>query len=173
MIYLLFLSVLLSLITVGTSLQAQTREYLLKAGYVEKFTHFIEWPEVYNSDDTLFRIGIMGDQNMESALKEIFSKVSIRNKRVVINRLSSLHETGKYQILVFSGAIRNFSEVIAKTSGNPVLTISEQSGYGKKGAIINLIVVDNFIRFEVNRKSLEKSGLKMSSLLLNTAIILD
>jgi hypothetical protein len=22
----------------------QSREYLLKAGYIEKFTHFIEWP---------------------------------------------------------------------------------------------------------------------------------
>ena len=34
-----------------TNLMSQVDEYLLKAGYIEKYTHFIEWPDVDLNND--------------------------------------------------------------------------------------------------------------------------
>ena len=55
--------------------------------------------------------------------------------------------------------------------GSQSLTISDNGGYGKEGVIINLLLIKDYIRYEINRETLKKSGLKMSSLLLDSAII--
>lgn len=151
--------------------RAQSREYLLKAGYIEKFTHFIEWPESEKNADSIFRIAVIGDSNFEPALNEIFGKVKVKGQRTEIRHVSTIEEVENCRILVISGPIMNLDEVLNYTTGKQILTISESKGYGRKGVIINLFVVDNYIRYEINQNSLQKSGLKMSSLLLNTALI--
>ena len=92
-----------------------------------------------------------------------------------ISYVSSVSEIRNALIVVISNPVSDskLAEILRYTIGKQILTISENQGYGQKGVIINILVVDNYIRYEINRNTLQKSGLKMSSLLLNTAIIIN
>lgn len=155
----------------GENSFAQSREYLLKAGFLEKFTHFIEWPCTVSSET--FRIAVIGENKFGNALEDIFSKVKIKDKPAEIVYISSVDELKDCMILFISGKMDNkLDDILNHTTGKPILTISENSGYGKKGTIINMLLVNDYIRYEINRNALAKSGLKMSSLLLDSAIII-
>ena len=49
------------------------------------------------------------------------------------------------------------------------MTVGQTRGFVTKGVIINFVMVDNRIRFEINLNSGEEAGLKISSKLLNLA----
>jgi len=155
--------------------EAQSREQLLKAGYVEKFTHFVDWRNNKYSNDSLFRIAVFGDEKFRLALDEIFKSVKIKDKSVKIVGISSVNQITNNLILVIPESVgpAKLDEILDYTTGKPILTISEKKGYGRKGTIINLIVVDDYIRYEVNRITLGKTGLKMSSLLIKSAILVS
>lgn len=155
---------------------SQSRESLVKAGYIEKFTHFIEWPESFNKNDSTdtFTIAVVGENTFGKALEELLSKVKIKDKPVRIIYISSVDEIHNSMILFISGSEKNILEKILNyTTGKPILTISDSKGFGLKGVIINMFSEGNYIRYEVNRSTLEKSGLKINSLLLNHAVIIN
>ena len=153
----------------------QTRESMLKAGFVQKFTNFVEWDEKRFGADTTFKIAVIGENDLIVALVQIFMKVRVNDKKVIIKKITSASQLTDHRILVISGEIpaSEVKSVVAATAGKQVLTIGETKGYGKLGLIINMIVVNDMIRFDVNKGSLGRSGLKMSSLLLNSAILIE
>jgi hypothetical protein len=154
----------------------QSREYTLKAGYIEKFTHFIDWPEISKRSDTstIFSIAVIGENAYGNAIENIFSKVKVKNKKVRITYISSVDDIDNCQLLIISESEkRALDKIVSYTSGKPILTIGETEGYGKKGVIINMFIDHNHIRYEINRTALEKTGLKISSLLLSSAIIIE
>jgi hypothetical protein len=163
------------LLIIPDKTDAQTREHLLKAGYVEKFTHFVEWPEIKNSTDTLFRIAVIGDTKFSLDLEEIFKTVKVKDKIVKVSNITSTDQIKNERILFISESVNTnkLNEILNYTTGKQILTISEKKGYAKKGVIINMLVVDNYIRYEINRITLGKSRLKMSSLLLKSAILVS
>ncbi len=155
----------------------QSRETLIKAGFIEKFTHFVEWDESKFAGDSTFRISVMGENDIIVALIHIFIKKNMRinDKKVVIKRVTNVNQLANSRILVISGEVSDdvLNKVVAGTGGKQILTIGEKKGYGKKGLIINMLIIEDKIRFEVNKSSLGKSGLKMSSLLLNSATLIE
>ncbi len=163
------------LASIPFSLQAQSREYLLKAGFVEKFTQFVQWPGRQQLADTLFRIAVVGENRFGSSLDELFREVKVNRQGVIISYLPRFQESNNLRMLFISGSVSSeeADQIFLFAEGKPILTIAETKGFGKKGAIINLLVVDNFIRYEINLSALEKSGLKMSSLLINSATLIE
>jgi len=154
---------------------AQFKEHILKAGYVEKITHFVEWPSVQNPEDSTFNISVIGNYTFDLPLKEIFSKVRVKDKKVRIVHISTVPEIRNSNIVIISGSVSPdlLEEILRYTLEKPILTISEYKGYCKRGTILNMLIVDNYIRYEINRNSLERSGLQMSSMLMNYAIKIE
>jgi len=153
---------------------AQTREYLLKAGYIEKFTHFIEWPNTtdINNPNVEFTIAVIGRNEFDNSLEKIFGEVKINKKKVRIKYISSINEIENSLILFISKSERNnIDEILKFTSNKPILTIGDTKGYAENGVIINMFIDKNKLRYEINRTAAEKSGLKISSLLLTSATI--
>jgi hypothetical protein len=62
--------------------------------------------------------------------------------------------------------------VLHSLKGMPILTIGETPGFAKRGCIINLIVEDNKVRFEVNLDAAKQADLTVSSRLLALAKII-
>jgi hypothetical protein len=53
------------------------------------------------------------------------------------------------------------------------LTISEAPNLAEKGSAINFVILNNKLKFEINRNSIYKAGIKISAQLLKLAIIVD
>ena len=153
----------------------QSRESLLKAGYIEKFTHFVQWPEIsdINGSTNTFTIAVIGKNTFGKDLEELFSRTKVKNNIVKINYISTVDEIDDCMILFISGSEKNnLEKILHFTTGKPILTISDSKGFGVNGVIINMFFEGDYIKYEVNKRTLEKSGLKISSLLLNYAVII-
>ncbi len=168
----LFGTLLVSMVCNPPTASPQSREQLLKAGYIEKFTHFIEWPPAALSGDTsgAFAIALLGEDGFDGAVDSLFRTVRVKNRGVVVSHISSLDEIKECAILIIDESESGrLGEILKRVQGNPILTVGATPTYGKRGVMINMYREGNFIRFEINRAALERSGLKASSLLLSSA----
>ena len=164
---------LLSGILFPSYTMGQAPEHLLKAGFIEKFTHFVEWPASAQGGSEGMKIAVFGKSRIEPALREIFAKT--KNPDVSIIDITSVNEIEGCKIVFISNSVSQeiLRELLQYTKGKPVMTISDTKGYCNKGVLLNMLVVDNYVRYEINKSVLDVSGLKMSSLLLNSAIIIE
>jgi len=156
-------------------IHAQTDEYLLKAGFLERFTRFIEWPGETNIADNTkpLVISVIGKNKFDEKLYQFFETTKIKYRKVEIRYISELEEIQDSHILfITKSKEKQLSGILFLTQDKPVLTVSDTDGFGKKGVRINFYIEQNKIRFEINKKAIQKSGLQISYLLLNLAKII-
>lgn len=170
--------VILIILSAGTILpiksNAQANEYLLKAGYIEKITHFIEWPKKQNKNDSIFIIDVYGDDKFYYALGEIFNKVNVKNKKVKIRTITNIEELSESQLLFIPKIKTNdLSKVLNYVKGKPILTISDSEGFAEAGGFINFYEFENKLRFEINQRSMEEAGFTVDYRLLRIAKVLN
>lgn len=145
-------------------------EYLLKAAFMYRFTEYIDW----QTDPETFNIGILGESAIKTHLLEISRTKKAKNKRIIIMQSEDLSDVSSCQILFVSKNYNHSIEnVISKVSGKNVLIITEDAGYAARGSHINFYLSDNQLKFEINQKAAARAGLRISSQLLQHAIIVE
>jgi hypothetical protein len=155
---------------------SQPTEYLVKAVFLEKFTHFVEWPSFMDIDDTSkpFIIGVLGDNPFEFGLNQLFENQKIKNKNVEIRYYQDIDQINTCHLLFISKSeMKKASSIIRYIKNKPILTIGDFDSSSGMGVIINLKLIGNKIRFEIDEKAALESGLHVSYLLLKEAIIVN
>lgn len=172
-IILFFLSalVLLGASSFSWQVQSDVLEYNVKAAFLYRFSDYVEGNSL-NTDEN-FNIAILGNSNIIKPLKAIASDKRIKNKRINVRQYNDAVDiTGSCQMVFVS---KNYSSSIESVAallyGKPMLIIAEQNGGCAKGAHINFFTSENKLKFEVNLRSSRRSGLKISSQLLQHASI--
>jgi uncharacterized protein DUF4154 len=152
------------------SLQAQVSEYEYKAAFIERFTRFIEWPDSITNDT--FNIVIIGKTPLQPTINDLFTNTKIKERDVKLTYSKDTNFIINANIVFISGSERKrIKEILAITNKYPILTISDSKGYSAKGVHINMYTDDNYIRYEINKESIENSNLIVKSLLLASAKI--
>ena len=54
-------------------------------------------------------------------------------------------------------------------SGKPILTVSDLESFANEGGMVEFLLIDDTLKFDINLAAAEKSGLKISSELLGVA----
>lgn len=158
-----------------------TPEYLIKAGFIYNFANLVQWPSAsFSQGGSPIVIAILGEDHFASTLDRVLQGKKIDGHPFVIRRLKSVSELKSIanpkdcQILyVSSSATSHLGEAIQAVRGLPILTIGEMPGFATSGGIINLVVEDNRVRFEVNVKAAKDADLNISSRLLALARIVQ
>ncbi len=155
------------LLLLASSVRAgSSSEYELKAAFLYNFTKYVDFP----GEKGPFVIGILGDDPFGSAIDNIVQGKTVNGRSIIVKRLKSEAE-GKACGLVFFGADQSdkLSHLTAAFKGSPALTVSDSEGAIQKGVMIELIVEQNKIRFEINNGYAKASHLSISSKLLGLA----
>lgn len=150
--------------------QSEVQEYNVKAAFLYRFSDYVEGN--LNGEE-VFNIAVLGNSNILDPLKAIASGKRIKNKRIVVRQYNSADDiTASCQMLFVS---KNYSlsieTVVATLYDKPTLIITEEPGGCAKGAHINFFTAENKLKFEVNLRTARRSGLKISSQLLQHAYI--
>ena len=155
----------------GAPARAQSlSEYQVKAAFIYNFAKFIDWPEAPSQG--AFVIGILGDDPFRGALQATVENRSVDGRPVVVRQVSSAEVARSFQILFVSASERErLPAILDSLKGSAVLTVGETEGYAKSGVVINFIVEDSRVRFEVNVDAAERANLKISSKMLSLARI--
>ena len=89
---------------------------------------------------------------------------------MVVREISNLDEIeGCHMLFIAHSSPYELDEILARTAGRPVLTISESDGYAERGVLINLYIADDRVRFEINQAAVRRSGLAFRSKLYKVA----
>jgi hypothetical protein len=146
----------------------QAEEFQVKAAFLLNFAKFVEWPAGAQARDS-FTIGILGQDPFESALDSLAGK-TVRGKRVVVRRYDDPEEAREADILFISASEKRVLRQILKTlRGNSILTVGDSKDFGRSGVMINLLLLNKRVGFEINLAAAHRDGLQISSNLLKLA----
>ena len=144
----------------------------IKATFLYNFTKYIEWPEDYKQGN--FVIGVMGNNSLYTDLSTFFSTKTLGTQKYEIKYFAKASDIIKCHMIFipadYAGAA---NDVIAKVKGKSTLVVTDRSGMAKQGAAINFVSIDNKQKFELNKSNLAKIDLKVSSSLVQLAIVVE
>lgn len=136
---------------------------------------FTEWPETEEeNEEPLFIIKVIGDRQYFKTISKFYTKHKIRNKTVKVSYVDDIKKIKSCHILFITEiSPKKLNKIVEFTKETPILTVSDTKGYALSGVLINLFNVDNKIRFEINKKAVDNTGLVLSYHLLKFAKIVS
>ncbi len=91
----------------------------------------------------------------------------INDRTVTVEHIESMEELRKCHIIFICGSeIARLGSILSEVRGDNVLTVGESDNFISRGGIINFVMVDNKVRFQINDSGARRAGLKLSSQLL-------
>jgi hypothetical protein len=150
---------------------APSLERRVKAAFLYKFSGYIEWPEgSFSASDAPISIGVIGDDQLASDLTQMVAGHTIDNRALAIKRINDpAAAEGVNIVFVGHAEIARLPQLIKATSGRHLLIVTESDGALAQGSMINFVVNNGHVRFELSADSAEKRQLKFSSRLLTVA----
>jgi hypothetical protein len=149
--------------------QSKPQEYQIKAVYLYNFSKFVQWPPETENKDS-FVICVLGRDPFGAALDDVLNGEKIERKTLVARRITDVQEAAKCQILfVASSEAGRAKQILSSLGKNSILTVSDIANFSVIGGMIQFVIQDNKVRFEVNLSAADKAGLTFSSQLLKVA----
>ena len=149
--------------------EPQFTEQEVKAAFLHKIGLYTEWPaNRFPAPRTPVVIGVLGRPDIAAQIEELAKKpeANIKTRRLEVRRLKMTDDLTQCHIL-FIGRENDYAAVLAKLTNTSVLTVAEHPDFARNGGMINFVLREGRIRFEVNPGVSNKARLKISSLLLD------
>lgn len=141
-------------------------EYRVKAAFIYNFMAFTQWPEL--TGQTL-NLCIYGKDHFGEEIDELETK-TINRLVIHVSRLASLEKVNGCQVLFISQSeAGQIPGILDKLHELAILTISDNPNAASKGIMINMSLIENKIKFEINLKSARLAKLSISARLLQLA----
>lgn len=146
-------------------------EYHLKAAFIFNFARFINWPprRENTATDTL-EICVAGADAIADALRTATSGKSIDSRRVTVRQLNSPGVVQGCQMLFVGSQAKKTAEILAEAARLPIATVGEDDNFIQRGGMINFVPANGKLRFEISIAASSRSGISISSKLLQLAI---
>ncbi len=146
------------------------RELTLKASLLLKVTRKIKWPKDVSTNSNNLILCFQENDYFRGIID-----LAIRHPQISmdweVRENVSLESTKNCHILFLdSNQEKRLEETIAYVKNYPVLTVGDTEGFTEKGVLINFMVIDNRLRFKVQKEATETSSLQIDDGLLSLAI---
>ncbi|CAG7856449.1 hypothetical protein MCAMS1_00935 [biofilm metagenome] len=145
------------------------------AAIVLNLARFTEWPETaFTKAEGNMRLCVLGDNITQSAFGQIDNK-QIGTRSLAIINMPRLKNPEECQLLYTSDLDRaTVIQLLAELRSRPIFTISsDESHFLEDGGMVLLKLIDGKMNIEINLNAVTKSGLKISSRVLQLAKIVN
>ena len=171
----LLLLVMLFIITLSSFSQHQeikTDKY--KAMFITNFIRFIGWSEENTKGD--FKIGILKNKYIYDVMVKLIANKKFGYQEIKIFYFDDISKIENCQILYISTKQilnkKTLSLIKQKVQETPTLIISDLRYSSKVDIMINFVVIDNRLKFEVDVDNITNSGLKISNGILGLSNVI-
>jgi hypothetical protein len=157
-----------------TANSSDSSEYLIKAGFTYNFAKLMQWPaSTFPQPDSPIIIGILGTDPFGNTLDTVLAGKKVNARSFVVKHLKWGTDIKGCNILyVSTSEAAHLDEIFRMVKGLPILTIGQMPDFAKRGGIINFIIEDDKVRFEVNVEAAKQADINISSRLLTLAKII-
>jgi hypothetical protein len=140
----------------------------VKAAYLYRFTQYIEWPDAATSGS--FTIAVLEAPDVAAELRRILPNHRIKNSSAQVREISRMQDLGSAQMLYIGAAqIDRVRNVIAQLTARPVLVVTDAERGLAAGSVVNFVMLEHRVRFEVSLAAADRSRLRISAELLGVA----
>lgn len=161
---------LATLLAAHAALADDGLEARVKAAFLYKFASYVEWPEGGQNDEAAFTVAVVEADAIAAALQALAPSRRVGNRPLAVKRLQPGDSLAGAQMLFIgrstAPALKNWLD---GARNQPVLVVTEQEGALGQGSVINFVLAQQHVRFEVSLPAAEQRHLKISSRLLSVA----
>ena len=153
----------------GTSVTIGGRtasEYEVKAAFLLNFIRFVEWPPASTSSNEPFSICILGDDPFQRTLDLLVQTEKVNGRPITVRRISRWQPPCR--LLFISASERDVFQTLQRVEPG-VLTVGEEPGFLIDGGMINFIVAERRVQFDINLQTASKASVRISSRLVGVA----
>lgn len=170
------LAPVLAAIGLASGLQAappsNSLEAAVKASYLTKFGPFIDWPDGALPPGAPARICVVGDDPFGKTIDEAARGQQMDGHLLVVARMSTIDASAAVSCqIMFVGkpTTQATAATLHAARGLPVLTVTDRSR-GVRGGIIEFVVENGRVRFDIDQGAAQACGLQISAKLLALAV---
>jgi YfiR/HmsC-like len=163
------LMLLLGLTVANTPAAGESSEYAVKAAYLYKIAPFVDWPpSSFASASSPVILCIVGDDPFGPLIDQITAGQFDGQRPITIRRMSVAHSASPCHIMYLAGSgLQSVRQGLDAIEGEPVLTVTDADS-GPHG-IINFVIVNHRVAFDIDQDAADDSDLVISSKLLSLA----
>lgn len=146
-------------------------EYEVKAALLYKFLRFITWPESARpSTRTTFLIAVLGKDPFGATLEDTMAGKSVDDQSIAILRSQNLEDVLNCPVVFVCASEKEGLEPILESARKAsILTVGDTDGFAEQGVMINLVLRDKKVRFQINYGAAREAGIEVDAQLLKLA----
>jgi hypothetical protein len=142
------------------------------AAFLYKFASYVEWPaETFTRPDSPIVIGIAGARQLSKTLQQAVGGKQAAGRSLQVRELDADTDADDCCQILFVGGESQHErtrDLLTHAKGRPVLTVTASKDH-PIDSIINFLVLENRVRFDISREAAERNGLQLRSQLLAVA----
>lgn len=146
-------------------------ERQVKAAYLYKFAGFVEWPDgSFARPDSPLVIGVAGADALAEQLEQSVAGHSVNGRAVQVKKVRRGEALAGLHVL-YLGALEKtaLQEMLAASRGLALLTVSDSDEVYAMGSMINFVMAEDKVRFDVALKPVAQAHIRISARMLLAA----
>jgi len=144
-----------------------------KVELLYKITKFIEWPrESFSGTADQITIAILGEDDLAVELASKLSTRVVNGRKFFVRCVLNPKDARGSQILFIAASEeKRIPEVLLALQGLSVLTVADTGGFAASGGMVDFVLEEDRVHFQINRERVERARLRISAKLLALARI--
>lgn len=147
---------------------AQAQEHEVKAAFLFKFPAFVEWPG-QPGPEVPFVIAVVGAPEIAAELRALAQGRSFNGRPIQVREPAENGVQGAHMVFVGRAAGARLVPIARAVAGAPVLLVSESPGALEQGSMINFVLSEGRVRFDVALDTADAAKLRINARLLAVA----
>lgn len=144
---------------------------LAEVALIEKIAGFIQWPRPPGES---FNICVTADHPQLAVLEAYYQHMTVNDRPAAIVTVKLAAPPSECQVLYLTASqLSNLGPLLAWSARENVLLVGDSPDAASQGVQIAFYFSMNRLQLEVNRRSMEASGLKPSFKLMQVAKIVE
>lgn len=150
---------------------AQATDAQAKAAWILNFARYVHWPSnTFAATNTPIRVGVLGKDPILQELSVTLKGQRIDGHGFVVKAVVSDPEVLACQILFISSSERRrLRELSEKLKAFGVLTVGDTDEFLDQGGVINFVLREKALRFDINVTTAQAARIKLDAKLLHVA----
>ena len=149
--------------------QSQEKTY---ATLILNFARGVQWPG--NSSKEKFTIGVLEYPPLASELNTAAKTARVGAKKIEVLELSAVDDITKLDILFIPAyKAKALAPALERLGTDPTLVITNKIDLAKKGSGVNFVLVNGKLKYELNTRTIEARGMKISANIKGMGIIVN
>lgn len=147
-------------------------EYAIKAVFLYNLLKYADWPPGSPLSDPSKPVvlAVVGDDPFGALIDEAVRDRTVRGRPIVVVRAPDLKSIKSVHVaFICASEAARANQLVRVLAERSALTVGDTSGAAHGGVVVNFVMVQGRVRFDVNQTAAKRSGIDLSSHFLKLA----